>query len=276
MPTPLISVITPCYNHGMYLDEAIASLKLAEYGSILEHIIINDGSTDAFTLQKLEEVKRGNIKLIHQENKGLAAARNAGVSIAKGKYILPLDADNKIIPEVFIEAAEILNNDESIDIVYTDALLFGDKNDTLEPGEFDLVRIMRDNYIDACALIRKSTLLKIGGYDSNMPVMGHEDWDLWINIGIRGGKFYYFKKNGFYYRVLANSMVNTISTPGRNDNKHYIFEKCHKYLPDIYDMLYDEMITNKAKVKWFIQYINKHKIRAIIKIILNKTLINEK
>ncbi len=71
MPNTL-SIITPCYNHGQYLDDAIESIVAINTPYSYEHIIINDGSTDEFTLQKIPgNLKAKVIRIIHQQNMGL-------------------------------------------------------------------------------------------------------------------------------------------------------------------------------------------------------------
>src|SRR6266540_5603640 len=124
----LVSLITPCYNHGIYIHEAIASIPYEKLTYEIEHIIVNDGSTDPFTLEKLNQLEENGYKVIHQENLGLAAARNNAIKVAKGKYILPLDSDNKLHENYLTKAVEILENDDSIDVVYGDCLFFGEKN----------------------------------------------------------------------------------------------------------------------------------------------------
>ena len=89
----LVSVVIPCYNSGIYIEKAINSVKNQTYKNV-EIIVVNDGSTDSYTLKYFKNVK--NITLINQKNKGLPNARNVGIKKAKGKYILPLDADDWI------------------------------------------------------------------------------------------------------------------------------------------------------------------------------------
>ncbi len=124
----LISLITPCYNHGKYIDEAIASIPYNKLNCEIEHIIINDGSTDPFTLKKLNQLGENGYNVIHQENMGLATARNNGIKMAKGKYILPLDSDNKLNENYFTKAVKVLENNETIDVVYGDSIFFGEEN----------------------------------------------------------------------------------------------------------------------------------------------------
>src|SRR5258706_5799107 len=172
----LVSIITPCYNHGNYLDEAIASIPYSDIGSgEIEHIIINDGSTDKQTIDKLNELQRKGYNVINQNNLGLAAARNNGISGAKGKYIIPLDCDNKLHPNYFTRAIDILEKFESIDVVYGNAQFFGNENILYRPGQFNIVAMLKKNCIDACAVYRKSMWNKTGGYDEDMPAMGNED-----------------------------------------------------------------------------------------------------
>jgi glycosyltransferase involved in cell wall biosynthesis len=238
----MISVITPCYNHGHFLDDAIDSLK-GFFGIVpYEHIIINDGSTDINTIEKLKMIEESHVaKVIHQENQGLAKARNAGIKASRGTYILPLDSDNKIITSVFSKAYQIMNEDTSIDVVYTDVEVFGEQKEITIVGDFDMKKLLVTNYIDACALIRKETLLSFGNYDPLMPVWGCEDWELWVRLGFGKAKFFYLNETGYKYRLLSNSMARSANRVINFAlNKEYIFRKNAGYIMEIYHDLYSE------------------------------------
>jgi glycosyltransferase involved in cell wall biosynthesis len=222
---PLISIITACYNQGNFLKEAFTSIELEKHKNIFEHIVINDGSTDEETIKICNELESQGVKVIHQQNKGLGAARNAGIKISTGKYILPLDSDNKIDPEIMIEAAQKMEQNEKINVVYTDAKYFGARNNDWIVGEFSIPKMLFCNFIDACALIRKSILDEDNCYDGDMPAMGHEDWELWVRISLTKNGFYYFRRFGFYYRVREDSMSATISNPNFIWNRQYIYNK---------------------------------------------------
>ncbi|HEU4496898.1 MAG TPA: glycosyltransferase family 2 protein, partial [Flavobacterium sp.] len=94
-----MSIIVPCFNQSQYLGEALQSVSEQTYTD-WECIIVNDGSPD-----DTEEVskewceKDARFKYLYKENGGLSSARNAGIAVAGGEYILPLDADDKIAPE---------------------------------------------------------------------------------------------------------------------------------------------------------------------------------
>lgn len=229
--TPIISIIIPCYNQGHYLKEAVDSILLAHP---LEIIIVNDGSTDTATLNILKELSEKGFQIINQPNKGLGAARNTGIKAGQGKYILPLDSDNKISPESISEGIKLLEEDPSIDVVYGNAEYFGEKTGLWESGEFNLQRLMIENYIDACAIFRKLTWEKVGGYDEKMPLMGYEDWDLWLRIAFQNGKFAYINKTLFYYRYLSQSMIHSVQKDKIVTIFQYIEKKYSAYLNRAY------------------------------------------
>ena len=104
----MVSVIIPCYNQGAYIQEAIDSVKAQTYTD-WEIIIVDDGSNHEGTLQELKYFKEIGIIVIETPNKGVSAARNKGIEVANGEFILPLDADDKIAPQYLEEAVRILH-----------------------------------------------------------------------------------------------------------------------------------------------------------------------
>ncbi len=208
--TPKLSIIITCYNLGNYLEGAIASIKDYSPSSDYEIILVNDGSTDEVTIQILKAIGQQDksIFILHQSNMGLAKARNNGIKLAKGKYIIPLDADNKLRFEFIRQTIAILDAKEEVDVVHGDAQLFGNKDSVWKGKPFDIAEMVLNNYIDACAGFRKSVWNELGGYDENMPVMGFEDWDLWLRMAVRGYQFQYVETLFFDYRVRDNSMLS--------------------------------------------------------------------
>ena len=89
---------------------------------------------------------------------------------------------------------------------------------------------MIGNYIDACAVYRKSAWKALGGYDENMPVMGMEDWDFWLNMILNGFEFHYIPKILFKYRVLRHSMHSYIHSNNAVVLETYLQKKYKKYL----------------------------------------------
>jgi glycosyltransferase involved in cell wall biosynthesis len=243
---PKISIIIPCYNHGQYLGEAIKSVEECADKNLYEIIIINDGSTDNDTIGVLEKLTVDGYNVVNQKNQGLGAARNNGIKLASGEYILPLDSDNKIRPEYIYKSIEILDNHSEVAMVYGDSEFFGEKSGINKAGEFNLQKIMLGNYIDACAVYRKSVWQALGGYDEKMPVMGYEDWDFWLNMAFKNYSFHYIDKVLFDYRVCSQSMVKSINDTNRQTVFKYIEQKYKNYLnPDyINDLLISEVKKN--------------------------------
>ena len=265
-----ISIITACFNHGTYLEENIHSIQTYKWKIPVEHIIINDGSTDQFTIDKLAQLKAKGNNIIDQKNAGPANARNKGIAASSGKYILPLDADNKLRPAIFEKAFTLMEKEQNVAVVYTNAMCFGDMNYLWEPGEIDPYKFLVTNYLDTCSLIRKSELIEVGGYDDKIPVHGNEDWDLWLKMIFAGKGFYYLKEIGYEYRVLTNSLSRTESTPKQQIINEYI---ARKYAVE-YAIHYSGLFSEKKKLENLKSFLKQHKLKSILKIILNKSLID--
>jgi glycosyltransferase involved in cell wall biosynthesis len=209
-----VSIIIPCFNDGQFLLEAIQSAEKCS-AHRYEIVVVNDGSTDFTTLKILSDIEQRGHRVLHQANRGLARARNQGIFAGSGRYILALDADNRIRPNYLARGIEILDGNADIDVVYGDAEYFGDKTGRNRVPEFNLRRLLEWNYIDACAVFRKSAWERCGGYDENMPSQGFEDWDLWCRIALSGGNFYHVDEMLFDYRVRKDSMSARMATPER-------------------------------------------------------------
>lgn len=98
---PLISVIVPVYNVERYLDQCMDSLVRQSYIN-LEIVVVDDGSTDSSGKKCDAWAERDSrIRVIHQANKGLASARNAGLDVARGDYIGFVDSDDYTLPDMF-------------------------------------------------------------------------------------------------------------------------------------------------------------------------------
>ena len=221
MSEPVISVVIPCYNHGQYIDEAIQSVEENQYRDY-EIIIIDDGSTDDLTNKRLKELKDKKYNVIFQENQGVSKARNNAIRLAKGKYILPLDADNKIKPDLISKAIKILDANPSISIIYSDRQLFGNSKGIDKTGRFELPFLIKQNYIDTCAIYRKKVWEEIGGYDD---LESWEDWDFWLSVAEKGFRFFYIPEPLFYYRVLEDSKIHSFM---KSSSASSLKERIHK------------------------------------------------
>jgi glycosyltransferase involved in cell wall biosynthesis len=219
-----VSIVIPCFNHGEMLRETLESVERIRNTNLAEVIIVNDGSTDPATCRYFEELSNSTYKVIHQANGGLGPARNNGIAVAQGEFILPLDSDNCIRELYLKEGVELLLKKHELGVVYGDAEYFGDKSGRWFVPDFDLRRMVKANYIDACAVFRKSVWVSVNGYDEKMPWMGSEDWDFWMRIALRGWRFEHLDEVAFDYRVRGGSMVEGARLHG-DEIRDYVFEK---------------------------------------------------
>jgi len=202
-----VSVIIPCFNQGIYLEEAVQSV-LSQSFKDYEIIIVNDGSTEDETNRIISTIKGDTIKVITTSNQGLAAARNNGIEKAAGTYILPLDADDRIGSHYLEQAVRVLDTEPEVGIVYCRAQLFGAVTAEWTLPPFSIEAMLKDNVIFCAALFRRADWLAVGGYDTGM-IYGWEDYDFWLSLIERGRKVKQLQELLFYYRVSADSMVRS-------------------------------------------------------------------
>ena len=255
-----LSVITACYNHGIFLQEMCQSVARSLENISYEHIIVNDGSTDAETLRQLALLEQKGLRVLHQENRGLAAARNAGIQQARGRYLLPMDCDNLLQPGWVSGAIDFLDQHPRCGTVYTDAVFIGEKKGHWKVGAFNLQRLMLSNYIDACALIRKTCWEHIGGYDESRVIMMWSDWDFWLRLAFEGYRFEYRELAGFSYRVAAGSMVHGADRNQYQEACRYFYTKHAALLGDIH------LFTRLNGVKIFLAKYTPQLFRLLIRL----------
>ncbi len=217
MDEPLVSVIIPCYNQGVYVEEAIQS-ALDQHYINMEIIVVNDGSNDVVTEKLLTEMNpHQQVKIIHTKNEGLSAARNTAIANSKGKYILPLDADDKIAENYISLAVAELEKNNEIGIVYGRAFYFGERKDEWKIEKFDMAKMILFNQIYASAMFRRKDFDTAGGYDSGM-LYGWEDWDFWLGILELNRKVFFIDEVVFFYRIVNGSMVRKMT----DEQKEYL------------------------------------------------------
>ena len=237
MTNPIVSVIVPCYNQAQYLSQSLDSVIAQTYPS-WECIIVNDGSpdnTEEIALQYCFMDQR--FRYLKKENGGLADARNAGIAISTGEYILPLDADDKISPIYLEKAITVLDARKEVKIIFGNGKYFGNKNDKIELWyfrddivEYDVTYFLTSNFIYCTSLFRRSDYNKTGGYNTNMKY-GWEDWDFWLSLLETGGLAYKLLDVCFYYRFNANSMVHSIT----NEKKTHLYNQLYQNHRELYN-----------------------------------------
>ena len=219
MKQGLVSIIVPCYNQGLYLKECLESILQQTY-SQWECIIVDDGSSD-----NLEQIANtfseqdSRFRYIYQSNQGVSAARNNGIKISGGEYILPLDGDDKIGKTYLDEAVLILKNKQNIKLVYCKAAFFGEVNKPWQLPVFSIKRMLRDNIIFCSAIFRRMDFNKTKGYNPDFYYCW-EDWDFWLTMLESGGEVVKLNSLNFFYRIRKNS--RNISS--QNNDKEKMLE----------------------------------------------------
>lgn len=273
MQKTTVSIIVPCYNQAQYLDECLQSV-LEQTLQDWECIIVNDGSQDdTDNTVKKWVTKDSRFNYVCKPNGGLSSARNYGISLAKGTFILPLDADDKIANQYIEFAIQEFKKDVSLKVVYCKAEKFGSKNGPWNLPVFSLLNLAKDNMIFCSALFKKSDWQLVGGYDVKM-IYGWEDWEFWIALLKSGGNVKQLDYIGFYYRVKDISMVKELNLQKRELLLQYMTLKhtdfyvsqlgSYKKIHDALENLENEYIRKLKSEKFVIDLFSKTFFRFTI------------
>jgi glycosyltransferase involved in cell wall biosynthesis len=206
-----VSIIITCYNLGAYLEEALHSALAQSYPEF-EVVLVDDGSTDPATVALLDRLPaHPRLRILRTPNQGLALARNYGITEATGSYILPLDADDRILPGYLARAAEVLEQHPEVGFVGCHYRTFGEYEREHRPDSYRLPGLLVDNVVPVTSMFRRSCWEQLGGYALNMR--GIEDWDLWIGILEQGHDAKVLPEIFFEYRIRPDSMLTNTRHP---------------------------------------------------------------
>jgi glycosyltransferase involved in cell wall biosynthesis len=240
--TPLVSVIVPCYNSGKTLSRTINSV-LRQTWERIEIIIINDGSTDKFTIEQLDFFStEPKITIYSQSNKGLSSARNRGISISNGEYILPLDSDDWLDNNAIKIMLDAYNKSNLNSIVFSDIKLEGERVGVKETFCNPFEQLF-SNQLPYCMLFPKSVFNEIPGYDETL-LFGLEDWDLNIRLLINKYNFVKVNKSIFHYQVDTSGMFQSVTSKRFG----YIFNKIKQKNSDTY-VIFNLLRVMKYSIK---------------------------
>ena len=182
-----VSVVIPLYNYAHYIQEALELVRMQTL-PLLDLVVVDDGSTDASLQVTVDwatrHASRFNriVVLRNRENAGLGRTRNAGFDAAETQFVLPLDADNRLLPDCCASLLRALDGSRS-GFAYPRIRSFGDSNKMFGDEPFSAMRFAGGNYIDAMALVGKWAWAAVGGYE-HIP-HGWEDYDFWCRFLLR-------------------------------------------------------------------------------------------
>ena len=217
---PLISVVVPFFNSGKYIEQTINSV-LNQTFPYYEILIIDDGSKDEESLEKLKEIEKldKRIKVFHKENEGLAATRDFGAfkSSSSCKYLMFLDDDDLIEP-TFLECGYwTLETNKEASWAYSDSVGFGTQ-EYVWNKYFDSDKMKKVNELVSEALVRKSDFELVNGYELREKSI-NEDWNFWLKLLSKGKYPVHMSFYGQWYRRKETGELQKA-----NDNKKRALE----------------------------------------------------
>src|SRR6185436_3280231 len=198
--SPAFSVIIPAYNAVHFITDALNSVFEQTFNDY-EVIVVNDGSPNTVDLELLLRPYMDRVVYLKQHNKGPGAARNLGIRQAKGTYVALLDSDDRWLPNHLAEMMTVLEEDPTLDLIYADALNFGDQMTPPQPvmetnpsyGAVNFESLVEEQccVISSCVVARRRALVEVGLFDENL-IYG-EDFDLWLRLAHCGKRIDYLR-----------------------------------------------------------------------------------
>jgi glycosyltransferase involved in cell wall biosynthesis len=224
-----VAVVIPVYR-ATYLAEVLDSVFLQSRPPD-EVIVVDDGSPDRLLLQQAVAPYAGRLTLLHQENQGAGAARNAGIAATQARFIATLDADDRWLPDFLRDQLGAFEADPTLDLIYADGLIVGRSPlagrtfMTMCPsrGEvtLDALLAQRCNVLLSAVVVRRAAVMAVGGFD---PALRRgQDFDLWLRMARAGAHMGYAPRVMMLRRVhdnnLSGAAIDEIERPLR------VFEK---------------------------------------------------
>jgi CMP-N-acetylneuraminic acid synthetase len=219
MSEPLVTVYITNHNYERYLRESIESVLRQRFASF-ELIILDDGSTDGSAA--ILDGYEGNpkIRIVRQENKGLTVSNNIALRLARGKYLIRLDADDYLDENALLVMSNYLDQHPDVGLVFPDyylvdsdgGLLRLERRHNFQNG----VSLFDQPAHGACTMIRRDCLLALGGYNEDFACQ--DGYDLWIRF-IEEYKVANISLPLFSYRQHSESLttdeIRLLETRGR-------------------------------------------------------------
>jgi glycosyltransferase involved in cell wall biosynthesis len=246
MTTPTVSVVIGAYNAAPWIQATVDS-ALAQTIDDLEVIVVDDGSTDA-TPQILETYGDA-IRVVIQENRGPAAARNRGIAEARGMYVAFLDHDDLWLPDKTARQLAALREAPDAVWCYTDAAWFDSASGQTThlasqfapPHQGDvLLPLFGGNFLTfASTLVQRDVLNEVGAFDTSPGVRNLDDWDLWLRIAERY-PLVYVDAPLVRYRVHATQATQTMDLQQALLNRHAVLRAARDRTPERLRAAYPE------------------------------------
>jgi glycosyltransferase involved in cell wall biosynthesis len=190
---PTVSVVVPAFNVEPYIRDCLGSVRVQTMRE-WECIVVDDGSTDG-TAERVAKCGDPRIRLIRQANKGVSAARNAGLAEARGRYVLFLDGDDLLHREALARLSAGLDADPQAVAAYGGVWALFEDGSSYPQKPLQRRRFVSGDLLEAlmrweiflsvgCTLTRADTARAVGGFDESLRLS--EDWEFWCRLAARG------------------------------------------------------------------------------------------
>lgn len=213
--SPVVAIVVPLYKHSVLVGDALASALAQEAEFAFCIIVVNDGCPfleSDLQVKSIASARPNSICYLVQKNRGLSAARNAGIDYALKHFpslsaIYFLDADNMILPRALANAYQKLQSDPDVSWVYPNIDMFGLVNHFDYSGPYSLFRHAHHNICEAGSLVHRRVFDAGIRFDETMR-QGYEDWDFWLTAAEQGFRGVQLPHFGFRYRNRGESMLS--------------------------------------------------------------------
>lgn len=185
-----VGVVVTAYDQGRTVEDAVLS-ALAQSHPVDEVVVVDDGSSDAESLEVLAGLPRLGgttpvVRVLHQPNGGVSAARNAGIAALVTEVVAVLDGDDLWEPTFVERTLALLADDDDTVAASSWLSMFGVAQGVVEPTGGTVEAFLPRNAAPASALFRRAHWGEAGGYDESMR-QGFEDWDFFLRLLRRDG-----------------------------------------------------------------------------------------
>ena len=205
----LVTVYITNFNYGRYIRKAIESVLNQTFQNY-ELIIIDDGSTDD-SQEIIEEFKGiDNIEIVYQKNKGLNISNNIAIKLAKGKYIVRLDADDYLDENFLSILVAKIESDDQIGLIFSDYFLIDQNGEIQNVFKRNSFKKAKDEIIldmpahGACTLFRIDAVKEVGNYSELYKCQ--DGYEMWLKL-INKYKVWHIPTPLFYYRQHQSSLT---------------------------------------------------------------------
>jgi teichuronic acid biosynthesis glycosyltransferase TuaG len=229
----MISVVIPCYNAASFISETLNSI-LEQQGVQIEVIVVDDGSTD--TSATIIKSFGRKVQYIYQVNRGVSSARNKGLQISTGNYIVFFDADDKMSEDFLLSRKNVLDEDEDIGFTCGPVVNFPVNTEMQYGVAEDVAKklLTYERNFSSCPsnyMIRKKVLAE-HNIAFNERLSSTADRYFLVQLAsVAKGKI--IDKAPLLYRISDNSMSNRLSKKLVLDNEQYFIElKKNKLIPE--------------------------------------------